>query len=129
MKVLTTNLSLTVPDPGASSAFLTAHFGYREDMAFDGGVALSHPDSGPVLFFLRQGIATLAEEQRDVLARGLILALTVEDLEAEKTRLRAEGVLPLAPIQQDGWGERSLQVADPNGLVFQLVASVGERPY
>lgn len=129
MKVLTTTLSLTVPDPTASSAFLTDHFGYSEDLAFDGGAALSHPDGGPVLFFLRQGIETLSEAQRHVQAQGLILALTVKDLEAEDARLRGAGVIPLAPIRQDDWGERSFQVVDPNGLVLQLVQWVSERPY
>ena len=130
MKVLTTTLAMTVPDPAASSAFLSRHFGYREDMAFPGGAALSHPDGGPVLFFLRPGLNEVAEEVRDATVQGLVLALTVEDLEAEEARLRAEGAVPLQPIQQDEWGERRFQVADPNGLLVQLVAWVGgERPY
>lgn len=118
-----------MPDPAASSAFLVDHLGYHEDLAFDGGAALSHPDGGPVLFFLRQGIGTLPEERRHVPAQGLILALTVADLDAEEARLRAKGVVPLAPIWQDDWGERSLQIVDPNGLVVQLVGWVGDRPY
>lgn len=130
MKVLTTTLAMTVPEPSASSAFLVTHFGYREDMAFDGGAALSHPDGGPVLFFLRPGLNEVAEEARAAPVQGLVLALTVENLDAEEARLSAEGVPALQPIQEDEWGERRFQVADPNGLRVQLVAWVGgERPY
>ena len=130
MRVLTTTLAMTVPEPAASSAFLVAHFGYREDMAFPGGAALSHPDGGPVLFFLRPGLNEVAEEARDAPVRGLVLALTVGDLDVEEARLRAEGVPSLQPIQQDEWGERRFQVADPNGLRIQLVAwAGGQRPY
>jgi catechol 2,3-dioxygenase-like lactoylglutathione lyase family enzyme len=129
VKLLATTLSLTVPDPAASSAFLVERFGFHEDLAFDGGAALSHPDGGPTLFFMRQGIETLPEAQRGTLDQGVVLALTVEDLDAEEARLRAEGVTPLAPVLDDEWGERSFQVAGPNGLFVQLVGWVGERPY
>lgn len=129
MQVLSTTLALVVCDPQASSDFLTGHFGYVQDLAFDGGAALSHPTSSIALFLLRQGIETLAPSQRNTLAQGVILALTVANLEGEMARLAAEGVDARGPIQEDSWGERSLQFIDPNGLVVQLVAWAGERPY
>ncbi len=129
MRLLATTLSLTVPDPAASAGFLRRHFGFREDLVFDGGAALRHPDGGPVVFFLRTGLATLPEAQRELRAQGLILALTVANAEAEEARLRGEGVEPAGSMQEDEWGERSFQVIDPNGVVLQLVQWVGERPY
>lgn len=105
------------------------HFGFEEKLSFDGGVALSHPDGGPELFFLQRGIAILDEEQRNEIARGIIIALTVEDLDGHRSRLLGEGAARNLVIVEDSWGERSMQVVDPNGVIVQLVEWVGERPY
>jgi catechol 2,3-dioxygenase-like lactoylglutathione lyase family enzyme len=129
MNILAKTLSLVVGDPAASAGFFTEHFGFREVLAFDGGAAVEHPGGGPTLFFLREGLATLEASQRHVLAQGIALALTVEDIESEVARLRRAGVTPNSDIRQDDWGERHVQLADPNGLILQLVQWVGGRPY
>lgn len=129
MRVEATTLALTVANPRASSDFLVAHFGFREDLAFEGGASLSHPGGGPSMFFLQEGLEALAGTEGHELVQGLIVALTVSDLDAEHARLLLEGVVPAAPIREDSWGERSLQVVDPNGVVLQLVGWAGERPY
>jgi catechol 2,3-dioxygenase-like lactoylglutathione lyase family enzyme len=129
MNVLATTLSFVVGDPVASARFLAAHFGFRELLAFDGGAAVEHPGGGPTLFFLREGLDTLDPAQRHVLAQGITLAFTVADIEAEVARLRSDGVQPASDIRQDDWGERHVQIADPNGLILQLVQWVEERPY
>jgi uncharacterized glyoxalase superfamily protein PhnB len=129
VNILATTLTFVVGDPAASAGFLTAHFGFREVLAFDGGAAVEHPGGGPTLFFLREGLATLEASQRHVLAQGITLALTVEDIESEVARLRRAGVTPNSDIRQDDWGERHVQLADPNGLILQLVQWVGRRPY
>lgn len=129
MNILATTLSLVVGEPAASAAFLVAHFGFREVLAFDGGAVVEHPGGGPTLFFLREGLGTLDPAQRHVLAQGITLALTVADIEAEVARLRSDGVQPTSDIRQDDWGERHVQIADPNGLILQLVQWVGGRPY
>jgi catechol 2,3-dioxygenase-like lactoylglutathione lyase family enzyme len=129
VNILATTLTCVVGDPAASAGFLAAHFGFREVLAFDGGAAVEHPGGGPTLFFLREGLATLGPSQRQTRAQGITLAFTVADIEAEVARLRTDGVQPTTDIRQDDWGERHVQIADPNGLVLQLVQWVGERPY
>ena len=121
MKITTTTLSLTVPDPAASAAFLVEHLGFTQDMAADGFASLSRSDAGVAVVFLRRGIEVLPEDQREVLAAGLILAFTVEDLEGELARLESEGVVITMPMVVEEWGERAFQVRDPNGVVLQLV--------
>jgi uncharacterized glyoxalase superfamily protein PhnB len=71
--------------------------------------------------FLRRGMASLPEDQRDTHAAGLILAFVVEDLEGELARLRGEGVDITLPLREEPWGERAFQVTDPNGVIVQLV--------
>lgn len=129
MNILATTVTLTVGDPSSSVAFFTEHFGFREALSFNGGAAIEHPNGGPTLFLLRTGLSTLEEAQRHVLAQGMTLAFTVANIEEEVARLRASGVQPNSEIQRDAWGERHVQVLDPNGLVVQLVQWIGERPY
>ena len=73
------------------------------------------------VIFLRRGLPTLPADQREDHARGLILALTVDDLDGELARLQAEGVPITMPLTEEEWGERAFQVRDPNGVIVQLV--------
>ena len=121
MKITASAVSLTVDDVAASSGFLAAHFGFREEMAADGFASLTRDDAGMNVVFLRRGLATLPDDQRDNHAAGVILAFVVDDLEGELARLRAEGVAITMPLTVEEWGERAFQVRDPNGVIIELV--------
>ena len=127
MKIASSAVSLNVDDVAASSAFLTKHFGFREEMAADGFASLARDDAGMNVIFLRRGLPTLPADQRDDHARGLILAFVVEDLEGELARLQAEGVTITMPLTVEEWGERAFQVRDPNDVIIQLVDWNGQR--
>ena len=121
MNITASAVSLNVEDVAASSAFLALHFGFQEQMAADGFASLAREDAGLSVVFLRRGLSTLPADQRDDRAQGLILAFTVDDLEAELTRLQAAGVTITMPLTAEEWGERAFQVRDPNGVIMQLV--------
>ena len=121
MQITATAVSMNVEDERASACFLVEHFGFTEQMAADGFVALARDDVGASVVFLRRGLATLPDDQRDVHATGLILAFVVDDLEGELARLEAAGVPITMPLTVEEWGERAFQVRDPNGVVVQLV--------
>lgn len=121
MQVSATALSLNVEDVVAAGEFLVEHFGFKEEMSADGFVSLSRLDVGVSVVFLRRGLPTLPEDQRDVHATGLILAMVVDDVEDELSRLQAEGVEITMPLTVEEWGERALQVREPNGVIIQLV--------
>jgi uncharacterized glyoxalase superfamily protein PhnB len=121
MKITASAVSLNVDDVPASATFLTEHFGFHEHMAADGFASLTREDAGMSVVFLRRGLATLPADQRDDHAQGLILALTVEDLDGELARLQAEGVPITMLLTEEEWGERAFQVRDPNGVILQLV--------
>jgi uncharacterized glyoxalase superfamily protein PhnB len=114
MKVTACGVSLNVDDVPASTAFLVDHFGFRTEMAADGFASLTRDDIGI-------NLPTLPADQRDDHAGGLILAMTVDDLEGELARLQAEGVAITMPLTSEEWGERAFQVRDPNGVIVQLV--------
>ncbi|MER5783419.1 VOC family protein [Streptomyces mobaraensis] len=121
MPITASAVSLNVDDVEASSAFLTGHFGFREDMSADGFASLSREDAGMNVIYLRRGLPSLPDDQRDDHADGVILAFVVDDLEAELARLTAEGVTITMPLREEPWGERAFQVTDPNGVIVQLV--------
>lgn len=121
MNVTACGVSLNVDDVPASSAFLVEHFGFHEEMAADGFASLTRDDLAMNVIFLRRGLSTLPADQRDDHAAGLILALTVDDLEGELARLQGEGVAITMPLTSEDWGERAFQVRDPNGVIVQLV--------
>lgn len=121
MRITASAVSLNVEDVPASAAFLTEHFGFSEQMAADGFASLAREDSGMNVIFLRRGLPTLPADQRDDHAQGLILAFTVDDLDGELARLKAEGVPITMPLTEEEWGERAFQVRDPNGVIIQLV--------
>jgi catechol 2,3-dioxygenase-like lactoylglutathione lyase family enzyme len=131
VQITATAVSLNVEDVAASSAFLTDHFGFRQEMAADGFASLAREDTGMYVVFLRRGLETLPDDQRDTHVGGLILAFMVDDLEGELARLRAEGVAITMPLTVEEWGERAFQVTDPNGVIIQLMdraARPGHQP-
>jgi uncharacterized glyoxalase superfamily protein PhnB len=131
VQITASAVSLNVEDVPASSAFLAEHFGFRQELAADGFASLAREDAGMHVAFLRRGLPILPDDQRDQHAAGLILAFTVDDLEGELARLRAEGVAITMPLTVEAWGERLFQVTDPNGVIVQLMdwaARPGNQP-
>lgn len=122
MRITASAISLNVPDETASADFAQKHFGFTQDMAADGFVSLSRKDTGFNLIFLRTGLETFRPvEMRDRSADGLLVVFVVDDIDAEHARLQSEGVEIATPLQTEPWGERFFQVADPNGMIIQLV--------
>ena len=121
MRISSSAVSLNVTDPEASAQFLVEHFGFHIEMAAPGFASLTRDDAGLNVIYLRVGLPTLPADQRDDHAGGLILALTVDDLEGELARLQGEGVTITMPLTSEEWGERAFQVRDPNGVIVQLV--------
>jgi uncharacterized glyoxalase superfamily protein PhnB len=121
VQITASAVSLNVEDVAASTEFLIEHLGFRQMLAADGFASLARDDTAMYVVFLRRGLATLPDDQRDQHASGLILAFTVEDLDGELARLQSEGVAITMPLTVEDWGERAFQVTDPNGVLIQLM--------
>jgi len=127
LKITASAISLNVEDPTASASFAKEHLGFSEDMAGDGFVSLSRPDTGFNLIYLRTGLETFKPESlRGKHADGLLVVFVVEDIDDEYARLQQEGVEITTPIETEPWGERFFQMTDPNGVVIQLVQWMSE---
>jgi catechol 2,3-dioxygenase-like lactoylglutathione lyase family enzyme len=123
MKMTCSTISLNVDDVSASRAFLLKHFGFHDLMADEHNTfaSLGHPDTSMTVVFVRRGCEVLPEDFRDQRPEGVILAFTVDDLEQEEKRLRAEGVAISLPIVEEPWGERLFMVTDPNGIRIEVL--------
>lgn len=128
MRITDTALSLNVDDVEASASWLQQHLGFTRQMEADGFASLRHPDAGLNVIFLRTGLETFKPAPVAGRADGLLVVLVVDDVDGEYERLQAEGVTVVTPIETEPWGERYFQVADPNGVVYQLVEWVLEPP-
>ncbi len=105
MHVVATTVTFIVTDPLASASFFIQHFGYQQVLSFEGGSANERPDGGPTLFFMQFGSSILELSLRYSSAQGVSLALTVQDLDLEVSRLTANGVRLRSEIKQDEWGD------------------------
>lgn len=127
MQITASAISLNVNDVTASAQFVKQHFGFIEEMSADGFVSLSRQDAGFNLIFLRTGLETFKPaSMRGHQADGMLIVFVVDDIDAEYTRLKAEGVTITTAIETEPWGERFFQVTDPNGVVIQLVQWITE---
>ncbi len=121
MHITESAISLNVPDVEASAQWVQRHLGFSQVMSADGFASLAHPEAGFNLVFLRTGLSTFKPQSAAGRADGLLVVFTVEDVDGEYARLRADGVDVVTPIETEPWGERYFQLADPNGVVYQLV--------
>jgi predicted enzyme related to lactoylglutathione lyase len=123
MNVTASAVSLNVADVPAAAEFAKVHFGFVESMAQgDFLVSLTREDVSYDLIFLKTGLGTFKPAHLAGSAgEGLLLVFVVDDIDMEYERLQSEGVPVMTPIETEPWGERYFQVADPNGVVFQLV--------
>ncbi|MBF6437336.1 VOC family protein [Nocardia cyriacigeorgica] len=122
MRITESAISLNVADPQASAKFVTDHLGFTEKMSADGFVSLARDDAGMSLIYLRTGLKSFKPASAAGSAgEGLLVVFVVDDIDTEYARLRSEGVPIVTPIETEEWGERYFQMADPNGILYQLV--------
>ncbi|MET7770706.1 VOC family protein [Nocardia sp. NPDC005366] len=122
MNITASAISLNVPDPTTSAAFLVEHLGFTEKMSADGFVSLDRDDAGINVIYLRTGLETFKPKSRAGSAgEGLLVVFVVDDIDGEYARLEGAGVPIVTPIETEEWGERYFQMTDPNGIVIQLV--------
>ena len=121
MTITDSAISLNVTDVEASSAWARKYLRFEVAMEADGFCSLAHPDAGFNLIYLRTGLSTFKPASAAGHADGLLVVFTVDDIDADYERLRQDGVEIITPIETEPWGERYFQMADPNGIVYQLV--------
>lgn len=121
MHITESAISLNVADVTASTEWAQRHLGFTVAMQAEGFCSLSHPEAGFNLIYLRTGLSTFKPESAAGPAGGLLVVFTVTDIDEDYSRLRESGANIVTPIETEPWGERYFQMADPNGVIYQLV--------
>lgn len=119
--------TLLTDDVPASRDFHTRHFGWR--VTSDAGffVSLRHGEQPYELCVMQREHAVVPEGFRTS-AAGLILAYLVEDAAAQAERLVGEGVGLLTPVTDEPYGQRHFFVADPGGVLIDIVEPIAPDP-
>lgn len=109
-----------------SQAFYTDNFGFRPTFETDWYVSLALPGERPFeLALLDPAHPTIPEAYRGVAARGMLLNVEVEDVDAEYDRLVVRGGLkPALDIRTEDFGQRHFIVPDPNGILVDVIQEI-----
>lgn len=121
-------ISLNVPEVEASARWVEKYLGFTVAMEAGGFCSLSHPDAGFNIIYLRTGLETFKPASASGKADGLLIVFTVSDIDSYYEIVQRDGVEIVTPIETEPWGERYFQMADPNGIIYQLVEWVTAPP-
>jgi catechol 2,3-dioxygenase-like lactoylglutathione lyase family enzyme len=119
---------LLVEDVPASAGFYIQHFGFQPRVELDWFTTLSHQDRPYELAFVRADHDTVPEGYRGRRTQGLVIGLLVPDAAAVDARLRTAGVRVVLPLRDEPFGQRHVMVADPNGVLVDVVQPIPADP-
>ncbi len=113
---------LGVADVAASRRFWVEHFGFAPVFAADWYVSLRR--GRHELAFVAADHPTVPAGFRTA-ARGLLLNVEVDDVDAEYERLVTRGGLrPELDLRTEDFGQRHFIVADPAGVLVDVITEV-----
>lgn len=114
-------------DPTASAAWLATHFGFAINVDLGWYVNTQHPDHPNLhLDLVRLGHESMPQAVRHT--PGGLVALLVDNVDAEAERLHDSGLEMLLPPTTEPWGQRRFQVSGPDFLVVEVLQQVAPDP-
>ncbi|MEL6544356.1 MAG: VOC family protein [Myxococcota bacterium] len=115
-------------DVAGTSAFFQEHFQFATAFESDWYVHLqSAVDPKVNLAVLDADHETIPERGRGV-TRGMILNFEVDDVDTVHKRLQDSGLPIVKPLQDEVFGQRHFIVADPNGILIDVVKPIPPAP-
>jgi uncharacterized glyoxalase superfamily protein PhnB len=129
MKVNAIGLAVMSDNPAASAQWFVDHFSF--DVRIDIGWYVNTRHDGHETFsldFLRRDHESMPDVLRGKKVAGALLALMVDDVDAEEKRLRQAGLEVVLPVVTEPWGQRRFQVTGPDGLVVEVLQLVEPSP-
>lgn len=111
----------------ASAAFYREHFGFEPAFEADWYVSLRHPESGDELALLDASHPSVPSGYREP-ARGVLVNLELDDVDAVAARLDAAGVPVVQPLRSEPFGQRHVIVRDPGGVLVDVITEIPPAP-
>lgn len=118
---------IQVRDVGASARFYRDYFGFEPVFESDWYVHLRGGGRGHELAIIAHDHETIPEPGRQPTS-GLILSFEVEDAAADAARLAQAGVPIAQPLGDEVFGQRHVIVADPNGILIDIITPIEPDP-
>jgi uncharacterized glyoxalase superfamily protein PhnB len=122
-------VALTAEDPAASARWFVDHFGFTINVDIGWYVNTQHPAHQNLsLDFVQRDHESWSDAVRGRTVAGTLLAVLVDDVDAEHERLTAAGLAVVLPLATEPWGQRRFQVAGPDGVVVEVLQLVEPDP-
>ncbi|MFF2275419.1 VOC family protein [Agromyces sp. NPDC058126] len=118
---------LCTADVSASARFYREHFGFATTFESDWYVSLRHPDGGHELALLDAGHESIPAGYGEA-ARGMLVNLEVDDVDALAVRLDAAGVPTVQALRSEAFGQRHVIVRDPGGVLVDVITEIEPAP-
>ncbi len=119
---------LQVRDVAATAGFYRTHFGFTPVFESDWYIHLKgDSESLHELAIIQFEHDTIPELGR-VPSSGVMLSFYVEDAAAEATRLEQAGLTIAQPLRDEVFGQRHIIVADPNGILIDVITAIEPDP-
>jgi uncharacterized glyoxalase superfamily protein PhnB len=114
-------------DVAAAAAFYTEHFGFEPTFTSDWYVSLRRDRWE--LAVLDAAHPTVPEARRGPAARGVLINIEVDDVDAEYRRLVTEGGLTAAlALRSEPFGQRHFIVGGPDGVLVDVITPIEPDP-
>lgn len=118
---------LCAGDVAASARFYREHFGFDVAFETDWYVSLRHPDAGSELAILDPTHESVPEGYGTT-ARGVLVNLELDDVDAVAARLDAAGVPVVQALRSEPFGQRHVIVRDPGGVLVDVITEIEPSP-
>jgi len=117
-----------VDDVAATTRFYTDVVGLAVTVELDWFASVNAGAPGYEISFVRRGHESVPEGYRVRETAGLMFGLVVEDAAAEARRLSEAGVELVTPVVDEVYGQRHFSVADPNGVLLDVIEMIPVDP-
>lgn len=114
-------------DVAASARFYREHFGFETTFEADWYVSLRHPEAGSELAVLDPAHESVPAGYATV-ARGVLVNLELDDVDAVAARLDAAGVPVVQALRSEPFGQRHVIVRDPCGVLVDVITEIEPAP-
>ena len=117
-----------VDDVAATTRFYADVIGLPVTVELDWFASVNVGMPGYEISFVRRGHESVPPGYRTQEPSGLSFGLVVEDAAAEAKRLTEAGVELVTPVVDEVYGQRHFYVADPNGVLIDVIEMILPDP-
>ncbi|ANJ27826.1 VOC family protein [Agromyces aureus] len=115
---------LQTADVAASARFYRVHFGFAPTFEADWYVSLRHPLAPHAEIALLDSEHPSIPDGYRERARGTLVNIEVDDVDALATRLDAAGVPVVQALRSEAFGQRHVIVRDPGGVLVDVITEI-----